>query len=39
MLAYGCISASHAGMFVAYTKQLNKHLLNDIIKGTEKFPS
>ena len=40
MLAYGCVSASHAGMFVAYTKQLgNKHLLNDIIKGTEKFPS
>lgn len=40
MLAYGCISASHAGMFVAYTKQLgNKHLLNDIIKGIEKFPS
>ena len=40
MLAYGCVSASHAGLFVAYTKQLgNKHLLNDIIKGTEKFPS
>ena len=40
MLAYGCVSASHAGMFVAYTKQLgNKHLLNDIIKGIEKFPS
>ena len=38
MLAYGCISASHAGMFAAYTKQLgNKNLLNDIIKGTAKW--
>lgn len=40
VLAYGCISASHAGMFLAYTKQLgNRHLLDDIIKGKEKFPS
>lgn len=40
LLAYGCISAKHAGMFLAYTKQLgNKHLLNDIIKGEAKFPS
>ena len=40
MLAYGCISASHAGMFAAYTKQLgNKNLLNDIIKGTAKWPA
>lgn len=40
MLAYGCISASHAGMFLAFTKQLgNKHLLDDIIKGTEKWPA
>ncbi len=40
ILAYGCISASHAGMFLAYTKQLgNKNLLNDIIKGEAKFPS
>lgn len=39
-LAYGCISASHAGMFAAYTKQSeNKYLLNDIIKGNAKFPS
>ena len=40
MLAYGCISAKHAGMFVAYTKQLgNRHLLNDIFKGEASFPS
>ena len=40
MLVYGCVSASHAGMFVAYTKQLgNRHLLQDIIKGTAKWPS
>lgn len=39
-LAYGCISPSHAGMFVAYTKQLgNKNLLSQIIKGEERWPS
>ena len=40
MITYGCISASHAGMFLAYTKQLgNKNLINDIIKGEAKWPS
>ena len=40
MLTYGCISAKHAGMFIAYTKQLgNKNLLNEIIKGERHFPS
>lgn len=40
MLAYGCVSPSHAGMFLAYTKQLsNGHLLADIIKGQERWPS
>ena len=40
ILAYGCISASHAGMFSAYTKQLkNSHLLSDIIKGESRWPS
>lgn len=40
MLTYGCISVKHAGMFVAYTKQLgNRHLLNDIFKGEANFPS
>lgn len=39
-LSYGCISASHAGMFLAFTKHLgNRNLLRDIIKGTARFPS
>jgi hypothetical protein len=39
MLAYGCVSPAHAGMFLAFTKQLdNKHLLLDIIKGEAKWP-
>ena len=39
-ITYGCISASHAGMFLAYTKQLgNKNLINEIIKGEAKWPS
>ncbi len=39
MLAYGCVSANHAGLFVAFTKQMkNKYLLNDIIKGKERWP-
>lgn len=40
MLVFGCVSASHAGMFLAFTKQLgNGHLLNDIIKGVKKWPA
>ena len=39
-LAYGCISPGHAGMFVAFTKQLgNKKMLSDIIKGDARWPS
>lgn len=39
MLAYGSVSASHAGMFAAFVKQLdNKYLLEDIIKGDAKWP-
>ena len=39
MLVYGCLSARHAGMFLAFTKMLdNKHLLADIIKGEARFP-
>lgn len=39
-LAYGSVSPSHAGMFMAYTRQLgNKFLLADIIKGDAKWPS
>ena len=37
-ICYGCISASHAGMFLAFVKQLgNKHLLDDIIKGDARW--
>lgn len=40
MLAYACLSAAHAGMFLAYTKSLkNKHMLDDIIAKTAKWPS
>lgn len=40
MITYGCISAGHAGMFLAFVKQLgNTHLLTDIIKGEEKWPA
>lgn len=39
MLAYGCISPNHAGLFVAFSKQVkNKYMLNDIIKGTRRWP-
>ena len=40
VLTYGCISSRHAGMFLAYTKQLgNSHYLADIIKGDARWPS
>ena len=40
VLAYGSISANHAGMFLAFIKQIgNKHLLSDILAGREKWPS
>ncbi len=40
VLAYGCIKASHAGMFIAFTKTLQRrNLLNEIIKGEERFPA
>ena len=39
MLAYGCLSPSHAGMFVAFTKQLkDKYLLEAILKGDARWP-
>lgn len=39
VLAYGSVSASHAGMFLAFTKTLgNRDLLNDIIKGNARWP-
>lgn len=40
MLAYGCISSNHAGMFVAFTNQLgNRNMLSDIIKGESRWPA
>lgn len=40
MLAYGCLSASHAGMFLAFMKQMrNQNLLDDIMNGKAKWPS
>lgn len=40
VLAYGCVSPSHAGMFIAYTKNVNdKGLLSDIIKGKRPWPA
>lgn len=40
VLAYGSVSSSHAGLFLAFVKNLsNKNLLNQIIKGEARFPS
>ena len=40
MLAYGCLSPSHAGMFLAYTKNLkNNHMLDEIIAQKAKWPA
>ena len=39
-LAYGCLTASHAGQFLAFTKQTeNKFFLEELIKGTRKWPA
>ena len=40
VLAYGAVSPSHAGLFLAFVKNLsNKNLLSQIIKGEARFPS
>ena len=40
VLAFGSVSASHAGLFLAFVKNLsNKNLLSQIIKGDARFPS
>ncbi|MBR5578575.1 MAG: MoxR family ATPase, partial [Lachnospiraceae bacterium] len=40
VLVYGSISHTHAGQFLAFSKQANnKYLLQEIIKGTEKWPA
>lgn len=39
VITYGCISNSHAGMFLAFVKQLgNKDFVNNLIKGEDKWP-
>ena len=39
-LAYGCLTASHAGQFLAFTKQTeSKFFLEELIKGTRKWPA
>lgn len=40
VLAYGSVSPSHAGMFLAYIRTRgNKDILNDIIKGNSRWPA
>lgn len=40
ILAYGMLSSQHAGMFLAYIKQMkNRYMLSDIIKGDARWPS
>lgn len=40
MLAYACLTPSHAGMFLAFSKNIrNNHMLEDIINEKSKWPS
>lgn len=40
MLTYACLTPSHAGMFLAYTKSMkNDNLLDEIIAGNAKWPT
>lgn len=40
MLSYACLTPSHAGMFLAYTKNIkNTHMLEDIIAKEAKWPA
>lgn len=40
MLAYACLTPAHAGMFLAFTKNIrNQHMLDDIIAKETKWPS
>lgn len=39
-LVYACLTPAHAGMFMAYTKNIkNKHMLDDIIAKEAKWPA
>ncbi len=40
MISYACLTPAHAGMFLAFTKNIkNKHMLEDIIAKEAKWPS
>lgn len=40
MLCYACLTPAHAGMFLAFSKNIkNKNMLNDIIAKKAKWPS
>ena len=40
VLAFGSLSAAHAGMFLAFTRTTsNKNILSDIIKGDARWPA
>lgn len=40
MLSYACLTPSHAGMFLAYTKSIkNTNMLEEIIAGNDKWPA
>lgn len=40
MLSYACLTPAHAGMFLAFTKNIrNQHMLDDIIAKEAKWPS
>ena len=40
MLSYACLTPAHAGMFLAFTKNIkNKHMLDDIIAKEAKWPA
>lgn len=40
MLSYACLTPAHAGMFLAFTKNINnRHMLDDIIAKEAKWPA
>lgn len=40
MLCYACLTPSHAGMFLAFTKNIkNRHMLDEIIAKEAKWPA
>lgn len=40
MLCYACLTPAHAGMFLAFTKNINnRHMLDDIIAKEAKWPA